>query len=272
MLSYMRNRLANRPHRPRDPLVRSLMAEVGITWPEPSNERGGDGGGSDDDDGGSSTSGSGSSDGEDEEMPPVASEVKEPPPKIEEPRGTRIHGFMQVKIRILKSKSKSALWISVACSFQLHCSGLFPGGLAVAEYRDGTPDSSVVATPPPKVPVVPVVSPTPISNPVSWLFGCLSLPYTFSKSALQFLAIASMISMVQLNYQSISIRMNRFLPHDHVFWLQADLVRKQRQLAMLLELEKQLQTLAHLEELNKAVNPQNESTGGPTQTTINRYT
>ena len=34
MLSFVKNRVANRPHRPRDPQLRELMREMGIEWPQ----------------------------------------------------------------------------------------------------------------------------------------------------------------------------------------------------------------------------------------------
>ena len=35
----MKNRLANRPHRPRDPQLRSLLASIDIRWPSPEPNR-----------------------------------------------------------------------------------------------------------------------------------------------------------------------------------------------------------------------------------------
>ena len=37
LLSFLKNRVANRPHRPRDPELRELMALVGITWEDESD-------------------------------------------------------------------------------------------------------------------------------------------------------------------------------------------------------------------------------------------
>ena len=103
-----------------------------------------------------------------------------------------------------------------------------PGRLAVAELEDPTPASPAVVTPKPKVPVVPLVSPAPIQCPVSWLGFCVPLHGLLASA-----------------FHSA----------------QADLARKQQQLAMLLELEKQLKTLHELEELAKRV-PQPEISPG----------
>lgn len=35
LLTFTKNRLCNRPHRPRDPLLRAYMDSIGVTWPEP---------------------------------------------------------------------------------------------------------------------------------------------------------------------------------------------------------------------------------------------
>lgn len=37
-LSFIKNRLANRPNRPRDPILRKLLLELGFEWPEPESE------------------------------------------------------------------------------------------------------------------------------------------------------------------------------------------------------------------------------------------
>ena len=34
LLTFTKNRLANRPHRPRDPMLRQLMEDLGFTWPD----------------------------------------------------------------------------------------------------------------------------------------------------------------------------------------------------------------------------------------------
>ena len=35
LLTFTKNRLCNRPHRPRDPMLRAYMDSIGVTWPEP---------------------------------------------------------------------------------------------------------------------------------------------------------------------------------------------------------------------------------------------
>ena len=35
LLSFTKNRIANRPHRPRDPDLREIMDAIGVYWPEP---------------------------------------------------------------------------------------------------------------------------------------------------------------------------------------------------------------------------------------------
>ena len=35
------------------------------------------------------------------------------------------------------------------------------------------PDTPLIATPPPKYPVVPLISPSPVSCPVSWLYNTI---------------------------------------------------------------------------------------------------
>ena len=35
LLTFTKNRLCNRPHRPRDPLLRDYMTAIGYTWPDP---------------------------------------------------------------------------------------------------------------------------------------------------------------------------------------------------------------------------------------------
>lgn len=35
LLTFTKNRLANRPHRPRDPVLRKYMKDLGFEWPEP---------------------------------------------------------------------------------------------------------------------------------------------------------------------------------------------------------------------------------------------
>ena len=35
LLTFAKNRLANRPNRPRDPMLRSFMSAIGVFWPEP---------------------------------------------------------------------------------------------------------------------------------------------------------------------------------------------------------------------------------------------
>ena len=38
-MSFTKNRLCNRPHRPRDPILRDYLAAIGVTWPaKPSGE------------------------------------------------------------------------------------------------------------------------------------------------------------------------------------------------------------------------------------------
>jgi len=34
LLTFAKNRLANRPNRPRDPMLRSFMSAIGVDWPE----------------------------------------------------------------------------------------------------------------------------------------------------------------------------------------------------------------------------------------------
>ena len=53
LLTFTKNRLANRPNRPRDPILRSYMDAIGITWPELEQEPGDESGSesSSDDDG-----------------------------------------------------------------------------------------------------------------------------------------------------------------------------------------------------------------------------
>ena len=38
LLSFTKNRLANRPNRPRDPLLRGYLASLGFVWPEPEED------------------------------------------------------------------------------------------------------------------------------------------------------------------------------------------------------------------------------------------
>lgn len=39
MLTFTKNRLCNRPNRPRDPILRDYMAAIGYTWPDPDPSR-----------------------------------------------------------------------------------------------------------------------------------------------------------------------------------------------------------------------------------------
>ena len=61
LLTFTKNRLANRPHKPRDPMLRQLMADLGFTWPD--DESAAEDGESSDDDGSSSDSTSDEDDG-----------------------------------------------------------------------------------------------------------------------------------------------------------------------------------------------------------------
>ena len=38
LLTFAKNRLANRPNRPRDPMLRSFMSDIGVFWPEPDTD------------------------------------------------------------------------------------------------------------------------------------------------------------------------------------------------------------------------------------------
>lgn len=40
LLTFTKNRLANRPHRPRDEILRSYMKDLGFEWPEPEGSEG----------------------------------------------------------------------------------------------------------------------------------------------------------------------------------------------------------------------------------------
>ena len=40
LLTFTRNRLANRPHRPRDAILRTYMKDLGFEWPEPEGPEG----------------------------------------------------------------------------------------------------------------------------------------------------------------------------------------------------------------------------------------
>ena len=42
LLTFTKNRLCNRPHRPRDPMLRAYMDSIGVTWPEPPRARPGE--------------------------------------------------------------------------------------------------------------------------------------------------------------------------------------------------------------------------------------
>ena len=72
-MSFTKNRLCNRPHRPRDPILRDYLTAIGVTWPERAKT-------GESDDESESTSdedleeGSESEDGEDDECQEVVNE------------------------------------------------------------------------------------------------------------------------------------------------------------------------------------------------------
>ena len=84
LLSFTKNRLANRPHRPRDPALRDFLSSIGFEWPEP--EQSGEGDDSDGDD--SSYEYSDSSDSEDGVSTALANASKGPTKLTEALGGT----------------------------------------------------------------------------------------------------------------------------------------------------------------------------------------
>ena len=70
LLSFTKNRLANRPHRPRDPVLRDFLCSIGFEWPEPEQSGDGEGGDESDGDGSSSDVSDSSDDSEDEDTTP----------------------------------------------------------------------------------------------------------------------------------------------------------------------------------------------------------
>ena len=101
LLSFTKNRLANRPHRPRDPALRDFLSSIGFEWPEP--EQSGEGDDSDGDD--SSYEYSDSSDSEDGVSTAPANASKGPT-KLTEALGGTLATYNMFFIRCCLTFSK----------------------------------------------------------------------------------------------------------------------------------------------------------------------
>ena len=87
LLSFTKNRLANRPHQPRDPALRDYLASIGFEWQSGNGEGEGDSDGDD-----SSYEYSDSSDSEDEVATPPALASKGPA-EMTKPLGGTLYFF-----------------------------------------------------------------------------------------------------------------------------------------------------------------------------------
>lgn len=157
--------MCNRPHRPRDPILRDYLAAIGVTWPETAKPSG------ESEDESESTSEdveeeSESEDGEDDECEEVGEE------------GT--WGSIEIFLEFNTSGACMDRWICLTSAWFMFGSYMSPSGRAVEAAPEAhvetpsppvpsAPDTPLIATPPPKYPVVPLVSPSPVSAPVSWL-------------------------------------------------------------------------------------------------------
>lgn len=166
MLTFTKNRLCNRPNRPRDPILRDYMTAIGVTWPEPDPSR-------PDDDGSES-----SEDMEEEEESESSDEADDPVLGMEEvgKEGGDLFLLEQVVVNNYMVGELDSEWLNIHVLPSGDHYPVCPADAAAtaaeapAKSPTSTPvPSSPVVTPPPRLPVIPTVSPSPIPGPVAWL-------------------------------------------------------------------------------------------------------
>ena len=154
LLSWTKNRLVNRPNRPRDPALRSFMAGIGVEWPDQeTDEEGEEEEGSSGDD---ETSEEETEESDPEDNTPsgepvdVAPRAVCPEPSTEEGGGMSCQGYTCTKVHTCAGSPNATSSTAMA-----------PAAVTAVVNSPG----SLVITPSPKTLVSEAVTPDPVPVP-----------------------------------------------------------------------------------------------------------